>query len=247
MPSTNGDSSAAVTATIASSRRARPSTPPARTSMWPWACKPSEEIPIAEARSDRRGLAGDRGGSFEVACCLVTEKAQGSSGSHARLSPRARPRAAAGHERASRPQARSHPVGEVHADPGRGTHRAQRLASLEIPVMGTLEDAIASSSRPNIRAVVNSSRSSASSGACSSAREKASYAPSHEHSSESARADSRSVIPGFCRPDVACAGIGRTHERAGGMLLLPSRFPSPLRVTPFPRRKGWSFTPSLSH
>ena len=32
-------------------------------------------------------------------------------------------------------------VGEIHADPACGTHRAQRLASLEIPVVGALEDA----------------------------------------------------------------------------------------------------------
>ena len=109
--------------------------------MWPWACKADrEEIAIAEARADRGGLAGDRGGSFEVTCSLVTENERDQQVAMLRSvvwsvleQPLGAPEPAA--RRAYRT-----PVGEVHADPGRGTHRAQRLASLEIPVVGTLED-----------------------------------------------------------------------------------------------------------
>ena len=169
MPTTNGDSSAVDTSRSPSPRRGEQGLP--RPALPARACGPGragdrEEIAIAEALADRGGLAGDRGGSFEVTCSLVTENERDQQVAMLRRCRLVRSRAAAGRARASRPPGRPRP-GRRGSCRSRSRHAPRAASRLARDTGGghARGSPIASSSRPSINvAVVNSSRSSASRG-----------------------------------------------------------------------------------
>ncbi len=99
-----------------------------------------EQVAVAEPLADASGLAGDGRGGFELRGGFVLEDDRNQQ--IAVLSRFLRflvEEPLCSSQPAAR-RAHRTPIGEVHPDPRRGAHRAQRLAPLQVLVVGSLED-----------------------------------------------------------------------------------------------------------
>ena len=173
---TIGDSSPAVTATIASSSSAGPrSTRPCSIEQRALLVHgEGEQVRVAEALADRGGLGGGGVRGLVVAGRLVLRDERAAAGSRARRSRAPRARAAAARGRASRSRGPSPRERGGEADPERAAHRAQRVAGVAGARDGRARGARRySSSRPSMYAdVASSSRSCAPSGGLVGARQR---------------------------------------------------------------------------